>query len=208
MNAKVKVKPDLSRTIGVYADHQRRTCIVVNRDTSLVDYIQLDTTAGLVVQQASITEFDAQYKLLVNYPMARACQLYAGYAKSIGASPEALAQLGKHTPITPEEITMATKRQASKSSAPTGAKPTTTTKPAGARPKGVKPKGTTKPAKPAGAKVRKPSAAQLFQELIVAGKLTDDQIFAEVKKRFGLDDKKRGYVAWYRNHLKKTGKLK
>lgn len=50
------------------------------------------------------------------------------------------------------------------------------------------------------------TAAALFQDLIMDGKLTDDQIFAKVKAKFGLDDKKRSYVAWYRNKLKKDGK--
>lgn len=66
-------------------------------------------------------------------------------------------------------------------------------------------------AKKANAKNRKPgekreSAAQMFQDLIMAGGKTDDQIFAAVQKKFGLDDKKRSYVAWYRNKLTKDGK--
>lgn len=62
------------------------------------------------------------------------------------------------------------------------------------------------------AKVRKATgekretAAALFCELIMAGNLTDDKIFAKVKDKFGLDDKKRSYVAWYRNKLTKDGK--
>lgn len=50
------------------------------------------------------------------------------------------------------------------------------------------------------------TAAAMFCELIMGGKKTDDQIFAAVKAKFGLDDKKRSYVAWYRNKLKKDGK--
>jgi len=70
-------------------------------------------------------------------------------------------------------------------------------------------KPTAKAAKPAAKPVKagekKPSAAQMFQDLIMAGKLTDDQIFEKVQAEFGLDEKKRGYVKWYRNHLKKQG---
>jgi len=62
-----------------------------------------------------------------------------------------------------------------------------------------------KQAKKTGEKVPRESAAQMFKDLIMAGKLTDDQIFATVKKKFGLDDKKRSYVAWYRNQLSKDG---
>jgi hypothetical protein len=53
---------------------------------------------------------------------------------------------------------------------------------------------------------KRETAAALFCDLIMAGNLTDDKIFAKVKDKFGLDDKKRSYVAWYRNKLKKDGK--
>lgn len=52
---------------------------------------------------------------------------------------------------------------------------------------------------------KKPTASALFRELIMEGKLTDDKIFETVQKRFGLDEKKRSYVAWYRNDLTKQG---
>lgn len=77
-----------------------------------------------------------------------------------------------------EEIEMAAKKKAAKAK------------------KGVK--------KEPGAK--RESAAQMFQDLIMAGNLTDDKIFAKVKDKFKLDDKKRSYVAWYRNKLVKDGK--
>ena len=60
---------------------------------------------------------------------------------------------------------------------------------------------TEKKAKVAGAQ----SAAALFKELIMAGKLTDDKIFEKVQEKFGLDDSKRSYVAWYRKDLIKKG---
>ena len=49
------------------------------------------------------------------------------------------------------------------------------------------------------------SAAATFKELIIKGTMTDDQIFATVQKKHGLDDSKRSYVAWYRNNLRKKG---
>lgn len=55
-------------------------------------------------------------------------------------------------------------------------------------------------------KVRKPSASALFAELIMAGVLTDEQIFAQVQSVFGLSDDKKGYTKWYRNDLRKKGK--
>ncbi len=58
----------------------------------------------------------------------------------------------------------------------------------------------------AGPKEKKPSAASRFQELIMEGKKSDDDIFTAVKKEFDLDDSKRSYVSWYRNKLLKDGK--
>jgi hypothetical protein len=52
---------------------------------------------------------------------------------------------------------------------------------------------------------KRETAAAMFCDLIMAGSLSDDKIFAKVKEKFGLDDKKRSYVAWYRNKLKKDG---
>ena len=54
-------------------------------------------------------------------------------------------------------------------------------------------------------KAPRESAASMFKELIMTGGMTDDQIFAKVKAKYDLDDKKRGYVGWYRNWLKKQG---
>jgi len=58
------------------------------------------------------------------------------------------------------------------------------------------------------AKTRTPRTdkpAAMFKELIMAGRFTDDVIFKKVQEKFGLDDKKRTYVAWYRNYLTKQG---
>jgi hypothetical protein len=67
-------------------------------------------------------------------------------------------------------------------------------------------KKAVKAAKKSGVAVPRESAAQMFKDLIMEGKKTDDQIFAAVKAKFKLDDKKRSYVAWYRNALVKDGK--
>lgn len=52
------------------------------------------------------------------------------------------------------------------------------------------------------------SSAAMFRRLILRGDLTDDQIFKEVQKAFGLADNRRAYVKWYRNDLVKKGQLK
>lgn len=77
------------------------------------------------------------------------------------------------------------------------------TKKAGAKAKAKAKKADKKAGKPS---APRETAAQMFCDLIMAGNLTDDKIFAKVKDKFGLDDKKRSYVAWYRNKLKKDGK--
>ena len=73
-----------------------------------------------------------------------------------------------------------------------------------AAPKAGKAPATVTELKPA-AKAPRDSAATMFKSLIMEGKLTDDQIFANVADKFGLDEKKRTYVAWYRNYLTKQG---
>jgi len=190
-------------------DRQRRTCIQVERTGTHVKYIPLDVNEGLQVLTATANEFDQRYEPMINYPAEKACQLFLNYSQTIGATKEALGYLGQIVNVSKQEADMATtkktaateKAAATKTAAKKAAPTTkTTAKPAPAK--------TAKPAaKPAAAKSgeKKMSAAQMFQDLIMQGKLTDDQIFEKVQAQFGLDEKKRGYVKWYRNHLKKQG---
>lgn len=197
-------------------DHQRRTCIQVERVNGHVKYIPLDVGVGLEVQTMGVDVFDQRFTPMVNYPAVKACQLYVGYSQSIGATKEALDYLGQVVNISEQEFKMAT---AKKAAAPADEKRTAprratngkaepakagrrTTDPVVAPPKG---KAAKTPAAEKTSEKRE-SAAQMFQDLIMAGKLTDDQIFEKVQEKFGLDEKKRGYVKWYRNHLKKQGK--
>lgn len=196
-------------------DHQRRTCIQVERVNGHVKYIPLDVGVGLEVQTMGVDVFDQRFTPMVNYPAAKACQLYVGYSQSIGATKEALDYLGQVVNISEQEFKMAT---AKKAAAPADEKRTAPRRATNGKPEPAKagrravapPKGkAAKPAKaPAAEKTgeKRESAAQMFQDLIMAGKLTDDQIFEKVQEKFGLDEKKRGYVKWYRNHLTKQGK--
>jgi len=57
------------------------------------------------------------------------------------------------------------------------------------------------------------SVSAMFKGLLIENetkktKLTDDQIFEAVRKKFGIDESKRGYVSWNRNWLKKEGVIK
>lgn len=201
----------------VCSDHQKRTCIQVHRDVPrmYVFYIPLDVENGLQVHQESFQRFDDRFKPMVDYPVDKACRLYAGYAKDIGATKEALDYLGQIINITPQEYDMATKKKATNEAAVRESKAKTAAKvkpakTATAKPKPIKSVADVK--KPGVGKkpplpgtTKKHSASQMFKDLIMEGKLTDDQIFAKVQAEFGLDEKKRSYVKWYRNDLKKAG---
>lgn len=191
-------------------DHEWRTCLQVAREAGQVSYIPLDVAAGLCVLTATAEEFDRRYRPMVNYPAAKAAQLYLGYSQTIGATPEALEHLGRTITITKEEIQMATKKATAKTTAKAAVKKTVAEKVAPAKKSTAKGKTVAaKPAKtaaPVATGAKKETAAQLFQDLIMEGKLTDAQIFAKVQDKFGLDEKKRGYVKWYRSHLAKQGK--
>lgn len=181
-------------------DRNRRTVLQVACDGETTKYIPLDISEGLEVLKLDTTEFDRRYHPMVNYPAEKAAQLYLGYSLTIGASDEALEFLGRTITITKQEHDMATSKKKAAGKAAEDKK-------AAAAKKAAKAAGT-KPAKKKTAKepgAKRETAAQMFQDLIMEGKLTDDQIFAKVKAKFGLDDKKRGYVKWYRNHLRKTG---
>ena len=189
-------------------DRQRRTCIQVERTGTHVKYIPLDVNEGLQVLTATANEFDQRYEPMVNYPAEKACQLFLNYSQTIGATKEALGYLGQIVNVSKQEADMATtkKTAATEKAAATktaAKKAAPVTKPAAKSAPAKTAKPAAKPAAKTGEK--KMSAAQMFQDLIMAGKLTDDQIFAKVQEKFGLDEKKRGYVKWYRNHLKKQG---
>lgn len=190
-------------------DRQRRTCIQVERTGTHVKYIPLDVNEGLQVLTATANEFDQRYEPMVNYPAEKACQLLLNYSQTIGATKEALGYLGQIVNVSKQEADMATTKKtaaAEKAAAtkPAAKKAAPVTKPAAkSAPAKTAKTAAAKPAAKAGEK--KMSAAQMFQDLIMQGKLTDDQIFEKVQAQFGLDEKKRGYVKWYRNHLKKQG---
>jgi pyruvate/2-oxoglutarate dehydrogenase complex dihydrolipoamide acyltransferase (E2) component len=174
-----------------------------------VKYIPLDVNEGLQVVTATANEFDQRYEPMVNYPAEKACQLFLNYSQTIGATKEALGYLGQIVNVSKQEADMATTKKtaaAEKAAAKPAAKKAAPAKPVAT--KAAPAKAAAKPAaKPAAKKdgEKKMSAAQMFQDLIMQGKLADDQIFEKVQAQFGLDEKKRGYTKWYRNHLKKQG---
>ena len=199
-------------------DVARRTCLQVERLDGHVKFIPLDVSTGLEVQKTSVASFDQRFTPMEGYPAEKACQLYLSYSQNIGATKEALDYLGQVVNISEQEYKMATTKRAATAATKTEkavtAKANSKAKPAEKKVTAAKPATKTTPAK-AAAKTpvktpvktgeKKVSAAQMFQDLIMGGKLTDDKIFEKVQEKFGLDEKKRGYVKWYRNHLKKQG---
>lgn len=207
--ASTKAAPAPKQPVAqVCCDHNRRTCILLERSESCVKYVALDVENGFDVTSADPRDFDRDYKPMVDYPVERAAKLYVEYARGLGATEQVMRMLGKLTTVNQEDIEMATKKKTARAAAPVKTAKKATTKTAG--------KTSTKPAKatkekkvPAEKKDRAPrgpTAASRFQDLIMEGKKTDDQIFATVQKEFGLDDSKRSYVKWYRNYLTKQGK--
>lgn len=163
-------------------------------------------------------------------------EVLKAYALHCGADPDAARVLSRLTKVTEEEFhrmtqvakpapkpakTMAERKAAVETNVGKGGKkeaiaktPKTATTPADKEAKKaanlakLKELNEKKKAEraAAGPKEKKPSASGMFCDLIMAGKDTDDQIFAKVQKAFGLDDSKRSYVGWYRNKLLKDGK--
>lgn len=187
-------------------DHNRRTCIQVERSAGVVKFIPLDIILGLEVHSTSADSFDQRFTPMEGYPVEKACQLFANYSQTLGATKEAMEYLGQVINVSKQELEMATTKKQTTAEKP-AAKPAAKKAAPAKTAKAEKPaaKATKPAAKPVKAGEKKPSAAQMFQDLIMAGKLTDDQIFEKVQAEFGLDEKKRGYVKWYRNHLKKQG---
>ena len=184
-------------------DHNRRTCIQVDRSAGLVKFIPLDIILGLEVHSTSADSFDQRFTPMEGYPVEKACQLFVNYSQTLGATKEAMEYLGQVINVSKQELEMATAKKQTTAEKPAATK---AVKPAAKKPAAKTAEVKVKPAaKPVKAGEKKPSAAQMFQDLIMAGKLTDDQIFEKVQAEFGLDEKKRGYVKWYRNHLKKQG---
>ena len=184
-------------------DRQRRTCLEVARVAGQVKFIPLDIAEGLQVQMTSADSFDQRYQPMVNYPAEKAAQLYLSYGQTIGATKEALDYLGQVINISEQEFKMATTKKTVAATA--SEKKLAQPKPAkAAATKEPKPAKAAKEPKASGGEKR-PSAAQVFKDLIMAGKLTDNQIFERVKNEFGLEENKRAYVNWYRNYLRKQG---
>lgn len=200
-----KTKPN-TITIVPCQDFNRRTCIEVLRENGFVSYIPLDIDTGLEVRQLADVTFDDRYQPIKEYPPIRACQLYAGYSRTIGATDEAMRYLLKAgVPLTEEDIIMATAKRKTEDTTP---KPKAKGKKK-SKTETASPAKKTKVAKPTGKqKVLNPeSIGGICCDLLLKGKSTEE-ILAAVLKKFPDASTSASSIAWYRNKLKKEGKLK
>lgn len=192
-----KGDPSVRATVYVGKDGHG-SAIVLSEDEGTFVFITQTDRGPFDVQVLSDSSFHEIYKPLPEYDARDAARVYIKYARYCGASEEALTELNKLSPINEEVLEMVTRKKVASKVAAAKKAPKAAKKPAS---KTAKAKGEPKKRGPKGE-----SAAQLFQALIMEGKLTDDQIFHKVQEKYNLDDNKRSYVAWYRNHLKKQGK--
>jgi hypothetical protein len=87
----------------VVRDRNRRTGILIEG----LGLIQLNVEEGLSVQEND----DKRWSAVPEYPVEKAARLYAGYARTIGATEEVMTALRRFTKITDEEIDMATAKR-------------------------------------------------------------------------------------------------
>lgn len=102
-------------SVGVYRDHNSKTCLLV-KDGEQVEFIPLDISRGFEVHTTTRASFDARYKAMPDYPIDRAAALYFNYARTVGATKDALAHLSKLTDISRQEKRQIIKIQEGRSS--------------------------------------------------------------------------------------------
>ncbi len=193
--------------VGVepYYDRHRHTILKFEETKDAVKFTPLDIVDGLKVVELPTKEFYDMYKPIPNYPITKAIQVFLEYAKTLGATKEVMELFAKITTVTDEVIKVATTKRRTEEPKIVVEKSKKELKKV-AQEKPTKQAVEKRPVKPKQANPDgKKSAAQTFKDLIMEGKLTDDEIFKKVQEEFNLDDSKRGYVKWYRNNLIKSG---
>lgn len=191
---------------AVCQDHQGRTCLRVEVQDELIKFIPMGISNGFKVEETSLESFEQRFKVMPDYPVLRGCQLYLNYCIRVGATKEVLDYLSKVLTIDKKDRTESLNKREDISDRPS--KPKNQGKPTEA-------KKTTARAKPKAAAKKKTasksgeysSASQMFQSLLLEGKLDDKALFKKVQDEFGLDDNRFSYVKWYRNKLIKERKL-
>jgi hypothetical protein len=207
-----KVETPLDRT-KVYVDWNRRTCLALRMTDDACTFIPLNIE-GLDVQTWSRKKFEENYDELFDYPVLRASRVFIDLAQKHGATPEVMDEIRLLTAVTEKEYIMATTKKAAAAAKLATTKPKAAKAPKAAAAEVKAPKTPKAAAEVKAPKTQKEpaapreTAASMFRELIVEGKLNDDQIFAKVQAKFGLSDDKRSYVNWNRSKLVREGVIK
>lgn len=191
--------------IGVYADHQRRTCILVS-DGEPVKYIPLDISGGgLRVHTTTLASFTSRYTKLPDYPIEKAKQLYLNFAKSVGATAEAVEHLSKHVVFTEEDREMVLNRvsAAEKIFKKSAREHRTKSRKVASEPVKRRQRVKKVASEPSGRYV---SVKEMVEALVKGGRtITDDDLFKRVQKEFRLADTKRPFIRrCHRNILKES----
>lgn len=184
------MKQKTAPCLGVFMNRDYKTCIGIDHINGSTRALQLSVAKGLAIITTPRHVFEQEWKPAIKSPVLRAARVYAEYSRYLGASDEALTILQQYTPLTPKEVLSLQKKAEERQSTP----PPIT-------------KGATHvkvEKKKLG--VKKETSKALFIQLIMEGKLNDNQIFAKVKEKFGLSEKSRTHVSWYRSQLRKDGK--
>lgn len=214
-----KKSSNISEFVAMVApcyDFNRHTILRVMQSDNFVKFIPLDIVEGLKIKTSGVKEFNSMYKEIPDYTIEKACGLFVNYARTLGATKEVMDILCTFSHVSAEDIELAMgKRKVTEDSKLIPEKkPPAPKKESVNKTKDViiKTKAEPKSSKSEAAKplengkARQSSAAEMFRDLIMEGKLTDDQIFKEVQDAFGIDDSKKSYVNWYRKKLEKDGK--
>lgn len=200
--------------MAVHVDDGKHTCIQVDRSETHVKFIAMNVATGFKVEELSMKDFEAIYKVPIAYQVERAAALYVEYAKNCGAAKEAMDYLGHAVKISKKEYEMvvtkkpavvtAKETKAAKAAAVkepvTKAKPAPAVKPA--KPVKVAPVAKAKEDTPPWKGEKKIGIGAFCIAQIEAGK-DNAAILEMVKKEYPSAATTNASIAWYRNKLNK-----
>lgn len=171
----------------------RHTAIVFYKGTKNLRFLALDA-GGMAIQYWPIDKFQAEYGVMVGYPLKKAVDHYKRAAAEFGATAAvqaALEQLSNGAinvaQLDAEENVMAKAKTKAKESKKA-------TKKAAAATNG------------SGEKKQRGGLGSFIMDLVMAGKLTDADIVTKAQAQFPKNKVGATYPSWYRSKLKKDGK--
>ncbi len=89
----------MKASIGIYWDSSRRTALRIGDVKGVTRYVVVQTQASLKASTLKTAAFEAGFKPIPNYPVAKAAQLYLRWAQDLGATAEVLDALAKVIPV-------------------------------------------------------------------------------------------------------------